>query len=67
MKAVNFGRFSILTWKLPRESNHSFVYIHKTTKTAQAMSAGVSNAFYDVVALLVAKEAVKDRSRATTK
>ena len=46
--------------------HYNFVRIHKTLKTTPAMAAGVSNTLWsmnDVVALIDAKEAVKDRSR----
>jgi len=46
--------------------HYNFVRIHKTLKTTPAMAAGVSNALWsmnDVVALIDAKEAMKDRSR----
>ena len=46
--------------------HYNFVRIHKTLKTTPAKAAGVSNTLWsmnDVVALIDAKEAVKDRSR----
>lgn len=45
---------------------YNFVRIHKTLKTSPAMAAGVSNTLWsmnDVVALIDAKEELKDRSR----
>lgn len=46
--------------------HYNFVRIHKTLKTTPAMAAGVSNTLWsmnDVIALIDAKEALKDRSR----
>ena len=46
--------------------HYNFVRIHKTLKTTPAMAAGISNTLWsmnDVVALIDAKEASKDRSR----
>lgn len=46
--------------------HYNFVRIHKTLKTTPAMAAGVSNTLWsmnDVVALIDAKNATKDRSR----
>lgn len=46
--------------------HYNFVRIHKTLKTTPAMAAGISNTLWsmnDVVALIDAKEAMKDRSR----
>ena len=46
--------------------HYNFVRIHKTLKTTPAMAAGVTNTLWsmnDIVALIDAKEALKDRSR----
>ena len=46
--------------------HYNFVRIHKTLRTTPAMAAGVSNTLWsmnDVVNLIDAKEATKDRSR----
>ena len=46
--------------------HYNLVRIHKTLKTTPAMAAGVSNTLWsmnDVVALIDAKEEMKDRSR----
>ena len=46
--------------------HYNFVRIHKTLKVTPAMAAGISNTLWsmnDVVALVDAKEAMKDRSR----
>jgi IS1 family transposase/lambda repressor-like predicted transcriptional regulator len=46
--------------------HYNFVRIHKTLKTTPVMAAGISNTLWsmnDVVALIDAKEASKDRSR----
>ncbi len=46
--------------------HYNFVRIHKTLKVTPAMAAGISNTLWsmnDVVALIDAKEAMKDKSR----
>ena len=50
--------------------HYNFVRIHKTLKTTPAMAAGVSNTLWsmnNVVALIDAKESLKDRSRGKSK
>ena len=45
---------------------YNFARIHKTLKVTPAMAAGISNTLWsmnDVVTLIDAKEAMKDRSR----